>query len=492
MLLMELRETFRNGKANLCARTTFWGSLWRKVGLVGLLLGASCLGKVQAGQIKLAWDANQESDLASYRVDYGTRSGAYNYQTNVGKVTIASISGLSDLATYYFVVRAINTSGLVSEPSNEVSGRPTTVTPAVLASVVVSPSSASLTVGQKQSFTAQGRYSDQTSRDLTSVATWTSSSASVAAVGSGGIVTALAGGSATIRATYGGLGGSAAVNVAGVSLTTRKFGNPTRIVIRDNNTAAPYPSVVAVSGMPTYIDKVTLTLTNLSHTWLYDVNVLLVSPAGKKILLMKQAGWKTKVNRINLTFDDAAAPLPSSGTIVSGSYRPSAYGTQSALPGPAPALPYATTLSTLAGSNPNGNWQLYVLDKGAGDTGEIAGGWGLTITAKASSTAGVLSVAQSGSAREELQADPGMLSQIRLHSISRQENGPTRIQIHGMPGQAYLLQRTSDWITWLDVVSGVMGEEMEEVIDPDLMEPGQAYYRILPVELPVEQRKALF
>jgi uncharacterized repeat protein (TIGR01451 family) len=45
-----------------------------------------------------------------------------------------------------------------------------------------------------------------------------------------------------------------------------------------------------------------------------------------------------------------------------------------------PPAPYGTTLSALTGSNPNGNWDLFVANDSPGDAGEITNGWSLTFT----------------------------------------------------------------------------------------------------------------
>jgi uncharacterized repeat protein (TIGR01451 family) len=45
-----------------------------------------------------------------------------------------------------------------------------------------------------------------------------------------------------------------------------------------------------------------------------------------------------------------------------------------------PPAPYGTTLASLNGSNPNGNWELFVLDDAQFNTGVISNGWSVTLT----------------------------------------------------------------------------------------------------------------
>ena len=75
----------------------------------------------RAEQVTLAWDANTESDLAGYRVHYGTASGSYTTSVDVHKVTTSSIGTLTAGQTYYFAVTAYDASGNESGYSNQVS-----------------------------------------------------------------------------------------------------------------------------------------------------------------------------------------------------------------------------------------------------------------------------------------------------------------------------------------------------------------------------------
>jgi hypothetical protein len=74
-----------------------------------------------AEDVTLAWDApGGDSEIDGYRVHYGVASGSYTDTLEVGVATKATVTGLSDGTTYYFVVTAYNSVG-ESAPSNEAS-----------------------------------------------------------------------------------------------------------------------------------------------------------------------------------------------------------------------------------------------------------------------------------------------------------------------------------------------------------------------------------
>ena len=74
-----------------------------------------------AGSATLSWNPNNESDLAGYKVHYGTSTQSYFQSIDVGTVTSYTISGLGEGQTYYFAVTSYNISGSESSSSNEVS-----------------------------------------------------------------------------------------------------------------------------------------------------------------------------------------------------------------------------------------------------------------------------------------------------------------------------------------------------------------------------------
>ena len=160
--------------------------------------------------------------------------------------------------------------------------------------------------------------------------------------------------------------------------TTNGFTNGAPIVINDVNPATPYPSTITVSGLSGVIGKVTLTITNLSHADLTDVDILLVGPTGLKQQLLTHVGGGHGVTNWTFTLDDFAPNSVPAAVPTNGVYRPTVYA---AVPmfAPAPQQPYGTTLSGFNGSNPNGVWSLYVQDDNALDVGGITNGWSLNI-----------------------------------------------------------------------------------------------------------------
>ena len=88
-----------------------------------LLVVGSC---AWAGEITLAWDPNSEPDLAGYRIFCRQEGAAYDYNTPTweGTATTCTFTEAVDGVAYYFVARAYDTSGNMSENSNEVNTEP--------------------------------------------------------------------------------------------------------------------------------------------------------------------------------------------------------------------------------------------------------------------------------------------------------------------------------------------------------------------------------
>jgi subtilisin-like proprotein convertase family protein len=164
------------------------------------------------------------------------------------------------------------------------------------------------------------------------------------------------------------------------------------IAIVDGSSAVPYPSKITVSGLPPTLTNVKVRLNRLVHDFADDVDVLLVGPQGQKVVLMSDSGGGNELVDVTVTLDDAAAnALPDEDPISSGTYQPANYVSPTAgcdnedpdaFPSPAPSSPYGAALSDFNGTNPNGDWSLYVVDDCQlfSPAGSIAGGWTLILT----------------------------------------------------------------------------------------------------------------
>jgi hypothetical protein len=90
--------------------------------LCGLFLAISPLASVAAGTVTLAWDASSGTNvIANYKVYYGAASDTYTNSVAAGTNLSVSVSNLVAGVTYYFAATAVDTSGLESDYSTEVS-----------------------------------------------------------------------------------------------------------------------------------------------------------------------------------------------------------------------------------------------------------------------------------------------------------------------------------------------------------------------------------
>lgn len=147
--------------------------------------------------------------------------------------------------------------------------------------------------------------------------------------------------------------------------------------------ASPYGSPINISGVSGVISTISVTLNGFTHSSPADVDILLVSPNGKSVVVMSDAGGTAAVSNLDLTFNESAASVPPS-TLVSGTYKTVNIVNETAdtFPAPAPWRPFTSLngLNDFKGYSPNGEWGLYVVDDFQNLSGSISGGWSLDIT----------------------------------------------------------------------------------------------------------------
>jgi hypothetical protein len=148
--------------------------------------------------------------------------------------------------------------------------------------------------------------------------------------------------------------------------------------------ADPYPATIEVSGFANgTITDVNLILEDFTHESPFDVDILLTRSSGRQAMVMSDVGFATGVTDIDLTLDDEAAASLPGGQLVGGTFRPTFHRTTASddFVAPAPAHNGSVRLRTFDGADPNGTWQLWVMDNGEHYTGDI-GSWALQITAE--------------------------------------------------------------------------------------------------------------
>ena len=101
----------------------------------------------EAASVTLEWDRNSDGLTAGYYVYYGTESGKYAANVDVGSSTTAVVNLNDPNATYYFAVQAYSATGEKSGFSTEVMWLPSG-TPSGQSPTLSNPGSMSTVVGQ--------------------------------------------------------------------------------------------------------------------------------------------------------------------------------------------------------------------------------------------------------------------------------------------------------------------------------------------------------
>ncbi|UUY05902.1 hypothetical protein LRS13_10415 [Svornostia abyssi] len=177
--------------------------------------------------------------------------------------------------------------------------------------------------------------------------------------------------------------------VSRLALGGQQFSNPTRIDVPatgNSGKAGLYPSPIAVSGLQGTVTKVTARLNGVHHRFANDLQVMLVGPGGQSTVLMASATTRSgDLNTVRHSLTGESIAFTAGGReparrITSGVFSPIDSGFALNFEAPAPTTP-SGGLAQFAGTQPNGTWNLFVVDSEGTPltTGAIAGGWSLDI-----------------------------------------------------------------------------------------------------------------
>jgi hypothetical protein len=218
--------------------------------------------------------------------------------------------------------------------------------PPTLVSIAVTPANPTNVVGKTTQFAATGTYSDNSTQNLTSQATWASSQTSVAAINTAGLASALTAGTSTISAMLGTVSGS-------TLLTIQPAPTLVSIAVSPSDPTNVVGATAQFSATGTYSDNSTQNLTS-QVTWAStQTSVATINTAGLASALT------TGTSTISATLGTVSgstlltvqpAPLTMTTTSLPGGTVSNAYSASLAASGG--TTPYAWSITS--GSLPGG------------------------------------------------------------------------------------------------------------------------------------------
>lgn len=141
------------------------------------------------------------------------------------------------------------------------------VTAAPIVSLAVTPTNPSITQGQTQPFAASASFANNTTKDVTTFVTWTSSDTTIATINAAGVVTSLKGGTTLIRAAYGSIISPAQTltvislppTITGFAPLSGVIGTAVTITGTNFDTRTPSNNKITFNGTPAILTSVTAT-----------------------------------------------------------------------------------------------------------------------------------------------------------------------------------------------------------------------------------------
>jgi uncharacterized protein YjdB len=216
---------------------------------------------------------------------------------SVSNTTVATVSG-TGLATG----AAVGTTTVTAFVSG-VNGTASLIVTALvknIASIAVSPASASFAAGATQQFTATATYSDGTTGDITTTAAWTTANTGIATINSAGLATGVASGSTSVSASQSGI-----VGITSFTVTAK---TPKSIAVTPAAASIAIGTTQQYTATVTYSDgstgdvtkTVTWTATNTTVATI-DVNGLATAVAAGFTSIQASLTGVTSSKLINVT-----------------------------------------------------------------------------------------------------------------------------------------------------------------------------------------------
>jgi subtilisin-like proprotein convertase family protein len=192
--------------------------------------------------------------------------------------------------------------------------------------------------------------------------------------------------------------------------------------------ASPHPMARTVNGRGGVISDVNVGIAGVVHSKPEDLDVLLVGPRGQQVMLMSDACGNNRLTMANIGWDDEGPTgMPESGPC-NGIFKPSDFEVGGMLPG-APAGPYDPTLAAFDGTEPDGEWRLYVYDDQESGDGFFTHRFELNVTRRAEALVGF--------AQDSIEVTEGETGVVTLtRAAGGQPLGPGTIEVTSSPQTA--------------------------------------------------------
>jgi 6-phosphogluconolactonase (cycloisomerase 2 family) len=222
--------------------------------------------------------------------------------SNTGAATINGTGLATGVAAGTTNITA--TVGAISSPPTAVT---LTVTAPVLQSISLTPTTASIQVGQTQVYTLTGNYSNG-SQPITTGITWSSNPTSVATINSSGVATGVSTGNATISAVY----STFTSNSATLTVTPATAASVSRYLVDLSVNGISVDAIVPGTGQlrASNIDLVP----SLEESVAYAIG-LLVNPNGQMVYLLTSPSVGLQITQYSIS----ASGQLTAGTNVTGS-----------------------------------------------------------------------------------------------------------------------------------------------------------------------------
>jgi hypothetical protein len=207
--------------------------------------------------------------------------------------------------------------------------------PPTLNSIAVTPANPTNFVGNTQQFAATGTYSDGSTANVTSQATWASSATGVATINGAGLATSTGAGGSSISATIGAVSGA-------TTLTVKAPATLGSITVTPPNPTVTASGTQQFTATGNYSDGTTQNLT-AQVTW---------SSVTTTVATVNAAGLASAVSAGTSTIRATLGSVVGS-TVLTVQAAPLVLGTSS-VPNGALNAPYSSTLSASGGTTPYG------------------------------------------------------------------------------------------------------------------------------------------